>query len=165
MKETKLLKALVIWYSAIALTMIVSVAGCWQDHIDPPVVICKSVEEASNLSQSLATKLNGKHSNGIPKGWYQTGFSGSMEPTIHGGDIIVVDKAIILSQNQVGHILTYFPEWKPIRENTCHRMVGWDKEGAIMEGDAEIATTENKNRVNKANYDGEVIKIFRVKHD
>jgi hypothetical protein len=150
-KENKIRQLLIAWYIAVFAAIALS-AGCWQDHIDPPVVICKSAQEASEKSQILAVKLNGKYENGTPKGWYM----------VHGGDIIVVDKAILLSQSQLGHILTYFPDWKPIRENTCHRMVGWDSGGAIMEGDGERNTSENKNRVNKGNYDGEVVKIYRV---
>jgi len=161
-KENKIWKFLTIWYIAVFSAILLS-SGCSPDRVNPPVILCEDALDASVKSQILAIELNGKYSNGIPKGWYTVTGSGSMEPTLHGGDFIVIDKSIQLSSSQLGHILTYFPDWKPVRENTVHRMVAWDKSGAIMEGDAEVAHTENRNRVNKGNYDGEVVKIYRAK--
>ncbi len=78
--------------------------------------------------------------------------SGSMEPTIHIGDIILVKKSPYYSQNE---IITFYDEKGRI---VTHRIIKKVNEGFITKGDAN--STPDVNPVPKEKIIGKVIFII-----
>jgi signal peptidase I len=85
----------------------------------------------------------------------------SMEPTLLGGDYIVIQRVPFTSL-QEGEIITYTAGWQPLSADpVTHRIVGSDSYGLLLSGDNN-ARSEPKNRVTNATYHGKVIAIYRV---
>ncbi len=84
----------------------------------------------------------------------------SMEPLIHGGDLLVV-VATPFGSRLSGRVIGYHPGWDPSLF-VVHRVVAEDSYGLIVEGDNVAAGhSENRFRVTTANYVGEVTAIYR----
>ncbi len=92
---------------------------------------------------------------------YEIEDTGSMEPTLIGGDIVVVAPKPWAEYVPFKNAL-YDPEWLPISSPPAlHRIVGRDARGLIMQGDAS-PFPESEYRVTEAKAHGILVGIWRV---
>lgn len=113
--------------------------------------------ETSTIAAKISADLEARDKGGIP---YVIMPTGSMEPTIRGGDY-VVSIPTLFADLKVGMIVVYTPEWNG-QKVTVHRLVGvWPDGGFIAEGDGPKNTAETQSRVDTSNYLGHVISAHR----
>jgi signal peptidase len=65
--------------------------------------------------------------------------SGSMEPTLHRGDIVLVDHNV--DNVQVGDIIVYYGTWTPTPEDIIHRVIQKEQ----THGNGAVYTTKGDN--------------------
>lgn len=112
----------------------------------------------SDKAASIAADLEARDKGGRS---YIVAPTGSMEPTLKGGDYVVGVKTPF-EELQVGEIVNYFPEWNP-NLLVIHRLVGkWPDGGWIAEGDSPNNTAETKSRVTAQNYVNKIISVYRT---
>lgn len=124
-------------------------------HINPPVFVCSSFEDAQARAIKLAV------TDESPCVWREVTPTGSMVPLIPAAKCFVVSRRIPFSQIRLGTVNTYWPDFR-LGENFCHRFVAKDSLGYLASGDAN-PRTESWGRVTPANYEGEVIAIFVIR--
>lgn len=139
-------------FSLVALLGI-ALAGCATKRADPPLFEYESADMA--LRAALA------HAHGVNGRLMFTSNTGSMEPLIHGGDLLVVEP-VAFDALYVGQVIIYYAEWQPSdAPPVCHRIVAKDKLGLVMAGDHN-AHSEPHYRVTERTYVGLVAGIYRV---
>lgn len=112
----------------------------------------------SDKAASIAADLEARDKGGRS---YIVAPTGSMVPTLQGGDYVVGVKTPF-EELQVGEIVNYFPEWNP-NLLVIHRLVGkWPDGGFIAEGDSTLNRAETKSRVTAQNYVNKIISIYRT---
>lgn len=133
--------------------------GCgYPTPIDPPVLLRPTATQTAEESRLHARDLPG--GGGLQLIVMPTG---SMEPTIKGGDYLVVDtKGARYEELRAGEIVTYRADWLPKdAPPVTHRLVKKDSYGWVLSGDAN-PRSEPQWRVTKGTYVGKVIAIYRV---
>ena len=122
-------------------------------NINPPV-FRYDIETVTRLSaEAHARDINGRAFLTMP--------TGSMEPTLTGGDWLVV-AWVPFNELRNGEIIVYRAKWVPEGGlPVCHRIVGRDKYGLIMSGDAN-KQSEAQWRVTEADYVGKLIAVYRT---
>ena len=93
---------------------------------------------------------------GWQKAW-NVGFTGSMKPFLHGGEIVITENNY--DAIKLGQILVYSAPYS--KNPIVHRAVQKDNDGWIMSGDAN-RNTESFYRVTKDNYLGTVVAVYRL---
>lgn len=136
------------------LTLLVLASGCGRPaHIDPPV-FRYDVDMLSRLSAEA-------HARDVKGEVFKVANTGSMEPFLTGGDWVVVSR-VPFAELKDGEIIVYRAQWTPKGSPpVCHRIVGRDKYGLIMSGDAN-KHSEARWRVNDADYAGKLIAVYRT---
>lgn len=152
-------RSLIAFLSLAALAVVVTFSGCgFPTHINPPVY-----ERETQLVAFMEAQL---HARDLPDGpglTFTVQPTGSMEPTIKGGDIIVVDtNKENHSKLRAGEIITYKADWYKGVEPVTHRLIKKDSYGWLLSGDAN-PDVETKWRVTENSYVGKVVAIYRVK--
>ncbi len=123
-------------------------------HLDPPLFLVPTNLDAWREAEEFAYIEGGDV--------YTVADTHSMEPTLWGGDYIVVRPGDFNSW-KVGQILMYQPTWQPAPATmVVHRIVDKDSGGLIMSGD-NVPYSESGYRVTDKNDGGLVIGIWRVK--
>lgn len=113
--------------------------------------------ESSTIAASISASLEATDKHGK---FYLVAPTGSMEPTLHGGDYVVAVPTPFAAL-AVGMIVNYTPTWNEGRL-TCHRIVAaWPTGGWVMEGDSAKNTAETKWVLDETNYVDHVISIHR----
>ena len=113
--------------------------------------------ESSPLAASIAAGLEAKDKGGLS---YIVAPTGSMEPTLHGGDF-VVGVPTPIAELKVGMIGNYTPE-RNEKRLTIHRIVAtWPTGGFVLEGDGEKNRAETKSIMDATNYANHVISVYR----
>lgn len=141
--------------------LFVLIAGCGRaPRVDPPVYTYDTVA-VQEASARIAAKA------AVGGVLYSVAPTGSMSPLLQGGDVVVVDKSVPISDS-LGRPVAYWPEWNleylGMKVPVIHRAVASDKYGLLMEGDSvPHGHSENKYRVTNSNYIGVVTGIYRVK--
>lgn len=128
-------------------------AGCgYARHIDPPLYRYDSALLAEMSARAHAAEIPGRSV-------HQNLCCGSMRPVILEGDWIVTAPTLY-GDHLLGRLAVYRPKWnqgKPV----LHRLVsGNARDGFIASGDNN-PRSEATERVTAANYDAEVIGIYR----
>ena len=137
------------------------IGGCgYPKHIDPPLY----ERDVSPTQLALEAQL---HARDVPGGsglHIQVAPTGSMEPTLKGGDIIVIvgENNRPYSSLRAGEIIVYTADWAPNGPPVIHRLVQKDKDGWILSGDAN-PTSESGWRVTEKTYIGVAVAIYRLK--
>lgn len=123
-------------------------------HLNPPLHVAGSDLEAY-LDANEESMIEGGDV-------YKVRPTGSMEPTLTGGDyLVVVD--VPFESLKVGQIITYRADWAPPPDPyVTHRIVAKDGHGLIMQGD-NVAESEASWRVTDDEDKGLVVSIWRVK--
>lgn len=136
--------------------------GCgYPDHIDPPLYE-RDVSPAQLAQEAYL------HARDLPGGYgmhFRILPTGSMEPTIKGGDIIVVAGKgnRPYASLKAGEIIVYYASWMARDQPpVAHRLITKDRYGWILSGDAN-PTSESSWRVTEENYVGVVVARYRVK--
>jgi hypothetical protein len=142
----------------LATACLAAFSGCgYPAPIDPPVYRRPTVAQTSEEARLHARDLPG--GGGVR---YLVMPTGSMEPTITGGDYIVVSTKAPYEDLQPGEIITYRADWtRPDSPPVTHRLVQKDSHGWILSGDAN-SRSEASWRVTKETYIGKVVAIYRV---
>lgn len=137
----------------------VAISGCgFPAHINPPVY-----ERETQVIALLEARLHARDLPGGPGLIFTVQPTGSMEPTLKGGDIIVVDSDKEgYAKIKRGEIVTYMAEWHKGPEPVTHRLISKDSYGWLLSGDAN-PDVETKWRVTEKSYIGKVVAIYRVK--
>jgi len=131
-----------------------ALAGCGPRRIDPPTLRYDSV-----LLAGLSAAAHARDVGGVT---YQVADTHSMEPTLLGGDVIVVAPAPY-AELRTGQIITYRAAWLPPESPpVTHRLAQQDAAGWILSGDNN-ARYESFARVTVADYLGLVVGIYRAK--
>lgn len=137
---------------AIALCFVLS--GCSPKRLDPPTLTYDTPILTELSAKAHAATANGKV--------YYVMDTHSMEPTLWGGDFIVVVPAPY-HELKLGQIITYQADWQPAgAPPVTHRLVKQDGLGWVLSGDNN-ARSEPQWRVTSRNYIGLVAGIYRVK--
>lgn len=123
-----------------------------EKYHSPEVCIHGTELEAEAHAKEEAARINGKP--------YRVNPTGSMSPTLDGGDY-VVGLGSPLEDASEGDIVNYLPEWNQ-GKLTIHRLVKKDKDGWIASGDNN-RRYENWERVTKKNYVDKIVSIHRAK--
>lgn len=129
-------------------------AGCAPKRLDPPTL---------TYDTPILTELSAKaHAATVSGRVYYVMDTHSMEPTLWGGDYIVVSAAPY-DELRLGQIITYQADWAPVgAPPVTHRLVKQDGFGWVLSGDNN-ARSEPQWRVTSKNYIGLVVGIYRVK--
>ena len=131
----------------------IALAGCFPRNIDPPLYAYRAPELAIYAARA--------HAHGIGGRLMYVANTGSMEPLLRGGDIIVVEP-YDYKLLRVGQVIVYVADWQPIgAPPVTHRIVYKDKLGLVMSGDHN-EHSEPGYRVTATNYIGLVAGIYRV---
>ena len=139
--------------TALAL-LALALAGCGPRRIDPPTLRYDSV-----LLAGLSAVAHARDVGGVT---YQVADTHSMEPTLWGGDVIVVAPTPF-AELRAGQIITYRATWLPANSPpVTHRLAQRDGLGWILSGDNN-AHYESFARVTADNYLGLVVGIYRAK--
>jgi hypothetical protein len=139
------------YWSAIILILM---AGCRPAHEELAVYHASS-PAAAEIAAQLEAKEKGGHLFVLAK-------TGSMEPTLHGGDCLV-GVPTPFKQLQAGMICTYKASWNTF-PSTCHRIVGtWPDGTFVMEGDADKNrnTAETTSYMGANNYQFHIVSVHR----
>lgn len=137
---------------ALVVLVALSSAGCSPKREEIPVY-----HESSAVAAAISANLEARDKGGVTHLVLPTG---SMEPTLHGGDI-VVGVPTRFADLQVGMIVDYRPAWNA-GKLTCHRLVArWPDGGFIAEGDGPKNTAETQSRVDASTYVDHVIAVHR----
>lgn len=130
------------------------IAGCTPKRLDPPTL----TYDTPTLTRLSAVA----HANSIFGKVYSVADTHSMEPTLWGGDYIVV-AATPYDELRLGQIIAYQAEWlPPTAVPVVHRLAQQTGLGWILSGDNN-ARSEPQWRVTSKNYIGLVVGIYRVK--
>lgn len=137
-----------------ALAICVALVGCGPKRLDPPLL---------TYDTPLLTKLSAvAHASSANARYYEVADTHSMEPTLWGGDYIVVS-SVPYDELKVGQIITYQADWlPPTAPPVTHRLVMKTGLGWVLSGDNN-ARSEPQWRVTSKNYIGLVVAIYRVK--
>ena len=139
---------------ATVLAALVLLTGCGPRRIDPPLLRYDSPRLASLSAEAHARDVAGT--------LYVVMDTHSMEPTLLGGDVIVVAPAPY-ELLRAGQIITYRAAWLPAASPpVTHRLAQLDGLGWILSGDNN-ARYESFARITAANYLGLVVGIYRAK--
>lgn len=114
--------------------------------------------ESSQVAALVAAQLRATELGGVVN---VTTNTGSMEPTLHGGDYLV-SVPTPYAQLEVGMIVNYRPDWNH-GQLTCHRLVArWQIGGGwIVEGDGPKNRAENNERMTEDKYVSHVVAVYR----
>lgn len=138
---------------AVLVVGIALAVGCATKRADPPLFVYADAEIALHAAIAHAHGVNGR--------LMFTTNTGSMEPLIHGGDLLVVEP-VAFDALYVGQVIIYAADWQPTgAPPVCHRIVYKDKLGLVLAGDHN-PHTESGYRVTAQNYIGLVAGIYRV---
>lgn len=136
------------------IALCLALAGCAPKRLDPPTL---------TYDTPILTELSARaHASTINGTLYLVADTHSMEPTLWGGDFVVVSAAPY-DELKLGQIITYQADWQPAgAPPVTHRLAQKDRFGWIMSGDNN-ARYEPHWRVTTSNYIGLVVGIYRVK--
>lgn len=152
MKEVAV-NVVTLFFIVAMLALLIMASGCAPaPRINPPVF---------RYDNEVVTILSADaHARDIGGRTFTLSHTGSMEPMLTGDDRIVVVR-VPFSELKDGEIIVYRAQWAVNGIPICHRIVGRDKLGLIMAGDA---TRHNESgwRVTDANYIGRVIAVYRT---
>ena len=152
----RLVPTLICFFLAVvcAVAVCLVLSGCSPKRLDPPTL---------TYDTPLLTELSAKAHAATAKGTvYNVMDTHSMEPTLWGGDFIVVVPAPY-GELKLGQIITYRADWQPPgAPPVTHRLVKKDSLGWVLSGDNN-ARSEPQWRVTSKNYIGLVVGIYRVK--
>ena len=138
--------------TTLALACLILCAACQPKREDLAVY-----HESSPLAASIAARLEAQDKAGT---FYLVANTGSMEPTLHGGDYVVAVPTPY-ADLAVGMICNYKADWNT-NPLTCHRIVAtWPTGGFVMEGDSQHNTAETKWVMDQHNYHDHVISAHR----
>lgn len=143
---------------AVIVALVACLTGCASvapvQHINPPVTLVTSPFEAWGQASDAAVIEDGEVYMMLP--------TGSMEPFLTAGDYMVIVPAVFASYRD-GEIMLYDAEWVPPGEpDVIHRIVGRDRFGLIMQGDANPPRSEERYRVTDETDKGRLIGVWRV---
>lgn len=142
--------ARLILFGAIAFVL----SACAPKRIDPPLYTYDLPRLVSESARLHALQINGL--------LFIVANTHSMEPLLRGDDLIVVEQKPFDTLRN-GEVITYRAEWAPsIAPPVCHRIVAIDSGGLLLSGD-NVAHSESKFRVTRANYIGAVVAIYRLR--
>jgi len=147
------LRRWILWILAVSgLVVVMLLTACgYAKHKDPPLYVYDNPKVAEQSARLHAKDIGGVAMLSV--------CCGSMEPTIYKNDW-TVSKATPYGEHLLGKIVIYRPKWNqgnPVR----HRLVsGNAKDGFIASGDNN-PRSEASERVTAANYDAEVVGIYR----
>jgi hypothetical protein len=149
----------------LAIILCLSLTACAPKHEEIPLFTYPSVLLASLSAAAHAADLNGRSPAGQPqKGLYNVLDTHSMEPTLRGGDYIVVDTKFSFANLKGGMPITYTAGWtKPGDPPVTHRTRDKTPTGWTVQGDNNNAAELGMWRVNEKDYIGKVVAIYRVK--
>ena len=122
----------------------------WEKYPSPPVTPCDSEDDAQ--AQAFAAVTGNQFVNKVA-------FTGSMLPTLQGGDMVLLDP-VDFATLQAGDIITYKAEWNPTFSNVCHRILLKDDAGWVASGDNN-PHSEASWRVTPDNYHAKCVAVFR----
>lgn len=132
--------------------------ACAPKRVDPSTHQSLPRSAAFDAATQYAAKIGGVV--------YHVSCCGSMVPLIHDGDY-VVSVPRILSDDLLGHVVIYRPNWHP-SSPVVHRLVGSYSSGYIGEGDARIGSNgkpilpETSEPITQSIFIGEVVAIYPV---
>ena len=130
-------------------------AGCSAKRIDPQVL-----SYPTEALRRLSAEAHAKDVLGFVTLPVQN--THSMEPLIYGGDLLVVAPTPF-APGLDGRVIACRPQWNP-KLLEVHRIVAHDAYGYLVEGDnVDAEHPENKWRVTKDNYVGEIVGVYRLK--
>lgn len=113
--------------------------------------------ESSRVAARIAAELEAKANGGRV---YEIAPTGSMEPTLHGGDYATAVPTRF-ENLAVGMIVNYRPDWNEKRL-TCHRLAAtWPNGMFVAEGDGPKNGAETSSQVDAANYVDHVVSVYR----
>lgn len=136
----------------VGLVALTTLPGCTVKHEDIAVY-----HESSPAAAEAAATLEAKDKGGAV---HLVAATGSMEPTLHGGDY-VVGLPTAFADLRVGMIVDYTPDWNE-RRLTVHRLVAtWPDGGFLAEGDGPKNAAETQSRVSTVNYVDHVTSVYR----
>jgi signal peptidase I len=122
----------------------------WKRYPNPPVTVT-----ASPLYYAQGFAAN------IPDAFVSlVGPTGSMIPTLLGGDYVVL-APVPFSDLVLGDIVTYKAAWFTGQGTVIHRLVAKDKAGFIASGDAN-KRSEPEWRITPASYHAKCVAVFRT---
>ena len=137
-------------------------SGCgYPTPINPPLY----EREVSPIQLAEEARL---HARDLPGGFgvsYHVMDTHSMEPTLMGGDFIVVAGKGNRSFESLkaGEIIIYDADWLPVGASpVTHRLMSKDKDGWVLSGDNN-RHSESRWRVAEKNYLGVVVARYRLK--
>lgn len=122
----------------------------WKRYPNPPVMLCS--DEAKVIAGAQAAAVGGLIAGSVA-------FTGSMLPTLQGGDWVVLDP-VPHDQLREGDIVTYKAEWNPAFANVIHRLLEKDGAGWIASGDNN-PYSEAGWRITPDNYHAKCVLVFR----
>ena len=137
-------------FKILCITLIFMLYGCAVStkHSNPEIVYVPTIEAAERSAEMLSMIVNGK-------GYHIYG--NSMYPNVLPNDVVVAvnrgfDKSLL------GKVVVYKSNWT--REPVCHRLILRDFYGYMAMGDNN-SIMDPQIRINKENYLGEVVTIYR----
>lgn len=143
--------------TALGITLLCALVGCFPKHIDPPLLTYDTDTLALLSAQARAKDIGGLVYHISTK-------THSMFPAIQGNDYIVVDLRVAFKDVKIGMPISYIAEWQPHGPAVTHRAVDRDSGGILAEGDdVDAEHPENHWRVTENRYIGVVDGIYRVK--
>lgn len=139
---------------ALALLALALLSACGPRHDSDPPLHRFATERITQLS----AEAHARDVNGLVLRVLDTH---SMEPTLHGGDLIVVVRMPYATLKR-GQIALYRARWLPADSpSVAHRLVQYDSHGWIASGDNN-PRSESSHRVTPDNYLGVVVARYRT---
>lgn len=122
-------------------------------HIDPPITVVPGATENDLWWEASLWAYPNENI-------YRVAPTGSMEPTLHAADYIVLEAKPW--PYRTGVILGYDADWRPASEPlVLHRIYYQDEQGAVMKGDA-VMQPEWGYRVTAKTAKGECVGVWRA---
>ena len=147
------LRRWILWILAVSgLVVVMLLTACgYAKHKDPPTYVYDNPKVARESARLHAQDVGGEYMQNV--------CCGSMEPLIFKDDYLVA-KATTYGEHLLGKVVIYRPAWKQ-GQPVMHRLVSGNmREGFIASGD-NTPRSEASERVTAANYDAEVVVIYR----
>lgn len=145
------MRLLIVLLVLICFTAIVS---CQPKRVSVPTTVVQTAQEAEDLARAGAMVYGGWASIIAP--------SGSMEPTLSGGDWIVV-KPTTFNEVKKGWMAVYQARWLPPTANlVCHWVADKSGDEFIMDGEANKHYEKGSQKMGVAEYRGRVVAIYKV---